>query len=178
MLSLRRADTIAFWLLGTTLVCVSLGLVAAVWGAQSPWLWGAGGVSVLVPGLVWEPWFETGVKAWNKGARLVASALRTYVLMVCYYVLVGAVSRAGASRHVAPEPAPVASRWAARRGRDSREDGALPSMEERWRQELNASAQRPGQGWVLCLFPCVFLLRLLGEEGHDGVPPSSTYTLY
>jgi hypothetical protein len=32
--------------------------------------------------------------------------------------------------------------------------------------------------WAIALWPLVFLLRLLGAEGEDTMPPTSTYTLY
>ena len=55
-LSYRRAEVAGFWILGTVVVWLSIGLTAAAVGARAPWAWGTTAAMALVlPGLVWHP---------------------------------------------------------------------------------------------------------------------------
>jgi hypothetical protein len=144
----------AFWILTSVLLSLGLGLAAAALGARAPWAWGIGGLCLPLPGFVWPQWFEIGIRAWNKGVRVCAAVLRTYVLNVCYYVLFGAVSRAGSSLNVV-RLNPEMSGWIPRAQND------------------------PAPGvWSAGLWPVLLLLRVLNDEAQDSAPPSGTYTLY
>ena len=179
-LSFRRADMAGFWILGTTILSLSLGLASAALGAQAPWAWGAaGGACLLVPGLFWRQWFETGVWVWNGSMRRAAAALRTCTLVVCYYTLFAALGRSGSSLELLLRQ-PDASRWAPlKRGSPwIGNEGSPASDRVEWYQGLYTCARTTGNGWVVCLLPIVLLLILLRDEQQESALPSSTYTLY
>jgi hypothetical protein len=177
-ISFRRAEMTAFWILTTAIVSVALGLASAAFGGRAPWAWGAAGLSLLLPGLVWPQWFEFGIRVWNKSVRLTAAVLRKYVLKVVYYVLFGAVSRTGSSLDLELRATEV-SRWIPRAEDYSafHDDPSLGTREER-AHGLNTLPRRPGQAWRVCLQPALLLLKLLRDEAQESVPSSSTYTLY
>ena len=179
ILSGRRAEVTAFWMMTTA--GLSLALAWASWaiGAEESWAWGASGLCVLAPGLVWPRWFETGISAWNKGVRLIASGLRAYVLKVSYYMLFAALARTGSSLDVALQE-PTVSRWIPRLQSDvpfeHRNSSAAGSE---WSEAgLLVSARRLRSAWMLCLLPVLWLLRLLPDERQESAPLRSTYTLY
>jgi len=168
----------AFWILATGALTGVLGLSAAALGLRAPWAWGTAGVCVMLPGLVWTPWFELGVRAWNKGVRLSTAALRAYVLRVCYYLLFGAVSRAGSSLDLVLGQ--EKSRWVPypRSEQESRDALAAERGTGGRNHGLVAFAGRPGNAWEIFLLPVVLLLRLLREGQQESAPSASSYTLY
>jgi hypothetical protein len=174
MLRHRRAEMKAFWILTTGVLSLALGLTLAAAGL--PALWGAAGVLVLAPGVAWPRWFQIGISAWNRGTSVIATALRAYVLKVCYYVLFGAMGQAGSSLDLVLED-PRISRWIPRAKGDGAIDGGVST--HGWPGDgLRASARFPGKIWMLCLVPVLSLLVLLRDEHQDSVPPGATYTLY
>jgi len=175
-LSFRRAEMTAFWMLTTALVSAGLGVSAAALGARAPWAWAAGGLSVLLPGLVWHQWFEIGIRAWNKMARVSAAGLRAYTLKVCYYLLFSAVSHSGSSLALTLGEAET-SRWV-RRADPAFDDGSPQAIRGGWAEGLLAAARQPGKAWTICLVPIVLLLLVLRDDQQDSTPSSSTYTLY
>jgi hypothetical protein len=157
-----------FWILGAAALASSTALVFAVLGVPAPAGWGAAaGTAVLLPGLFWRPWFETGVKAWNKSVRVIAPALRTYVLLARSGSSLDARFREGESKW-SPKAARLPSTVA---------DQAFPVLEPLHRG-LYVWARSTRSEWMILLVPMVFLLNLLTEEAQDSAPPSSTYTLY
>jgi len=168
----------AFWILMTVMLAVVLMTAAVALGSAMPWAWGVGAVVPVLPGLFSRRWFELGVSAWNKAVALTTSLLRAYTLRVCYYVFFGPVSRAGSSLGL-DFGRTERSRWIPR-GRRESEFEKRASLEQRdgWRRELVAFAGRPEKGWMVCLFPVVWLLHLLRDKPQESVPISSTYTLY
>jgi hypothetical protein len=174
----RRAEMTAFWTLTTAALSVALGLVAMAFGARAPWVWGAAGLWILLPGLVWPKWFEIGIRGWNKGVRVFVGALRVYVLKVCYYLLFGAMSCTGSSLDLVLTS--DVSGWIPRLQHDpiSSESGSLAASDVWWGHGLLAFARNPTKLWMLCLFPTLMLLRLLRDEGQESALPSNTYTLY
>jgi hypothetical protein len=176
--SYRRAEMRSLWFLATVTVAAILTSSAAALGIAKPWIWGAAAFVVPLPGLVWSRWFELGVSAWNRSVRFSTSLLRAYTLRVCYYFLVGPVSRAGSALGLKLDPAET-SRWIARA-----RDDAGPHKRTRLEpndglsRELLGLVARPGKGWMVCLLPIVVLLHLLRDEQRDSALPSSTYTLY
>jgi hypothetical protein len=176
----RRADIRAFWIITTAVLALALGLVSDLLGARAPWVWGVGSVGLLLPGLVWRPWFEMGVRAWNKAVRRCAVILRAYVLKVGYYLLFGAVGRTGSSLQL-PLRDPETSRWIPRTRLQSAFgdcDRLTAAPDGWWGSEWLASVRNPGKAWQMCLLPVLMLLRVLGDEGQESALPSSTYTLY
>jgi hypothetical protein len=166
-LSYRRADVIAFWVLTAIVVAVGTGAVASWVGGGAPWMWGAGAAAAIVlPGLAWRPWFESGIWAWNGTTRRLASALTAFVTAVCYYLIVAAAGRG--------QSAPDVPGWTKIDPRVRQPSTDPPS----WAGDFLAVARAPGNGWVATLFPLVLLLILVGEASHDAGPPTSTYTLY
>jgi hypothetical protein len=170
----RRAQIGAFWILTTVTLAGIAGGAAWALGARVPWAWAAASLCTLLPGVVWTQWFEFGVRGWNKATRVTVPALRTYVLKVSYYVLIGSIGRAGSSLDLRRgNPAP--SRWLPRRSRNLEGSGVGASHE---RHGLTAWVRRREDVWMLCLVPVLFLLTVLGDEREQSGPPSGTYTLY
>jgi hypothetical protein len=177
-ISFRRAEMRALWLLATVTLALILTSSAAALGIAMPWVWGAAAFVVPLPGLVWSRWFELGVSAWNRAVRFSTSLLRAYTLRVCYYFLVGPVSRAGSALGLKLDPAET-SRWVARaRDEAGSHKRTLLEPNHGFRRELLELVARPGKGWMVCLLPIVLLLHLLRDEQRDSALPSSTYTLY
>jgi hypothetical protein len=176
MLSSRRADVAAFWMVATLLLGAAIGVVALAVGARAPWLWAAAAILAVAPGIVWPAWFTYGVRAWNKAARLCSVALRAYVLRVCYYTFFAGMGPAGSSMDLAFGSGDT-SRWVPHGGKQSGA-AARSASPEIWSGGLLAAARRPGSRWMLALAPMVVLLRVLGDQHVDSAPASSTYTLY
>jgi hypothetical protein len=175
----RRAYIVAFWMVLATTLFAGSTLVAIASGAQSPWRISAAVVAVLVlPGVVWRPWFEKGIWVWNGGTYFLAAALSSYILRVWYVLL---VTPLGASSSALDLRAPAAhrSRWterpAAKDDRTTRGDAL--SRPEELHEGLNAFVRTPGNAWAIALFP-VFLLTWLRHTSQESAPPGSTYTLY
>jgi hypothetical protein len=168
----------------SVLLVVASGLAAAAVGSRAPWAWAAVGVVPALPGVIWPIWFEFGIRAWNKGARLTAAALRGYVLRIGYYLLFAAVGRTGSSLQLL-RAQNEASRWIARDRHDPTvaDHGPLPAGagNSGWGQgvvEMLRSSGGAGRAWTICLMPVLLLLLLLRDEEQEHQPPSSTYTLY
>ena len=115
-------------------------------GARAPWAWGVGGVGLLLPGLVWRPWFEIGVRTWNKGVRRCAVILRAYVLKVGYYLLFAAVGRTGSSLDLELREAEI-SRWIPRTRHQLAfgDCDRLAARDGWWGRQLLVSARRAGK---------------------------------
>ena len=156
-ISFRRAEVTAFWIVLTTTVSLTLAGSSAALGARLPALWGAAGLCILLPGMLWPAWFDWGVRGWNKGVKLSAAVLRRYVLRVYYYVMFAAVARGGASLELMLSD-DERSRWIRR--------SASPSI-----------GHMKG-GWMFALLPLTFLLLVLADDAQAAAPPSATYTLY
>jgi uncharacterized membrane protein len=178
-ISFRRAEIRALWLVSTVALAFILVAAAAALGSTVPSVWAAGALVVLVPGLVWSQWFEIGVRAWNKGVRLITGLLRAYTLGVCYYVLFTSVSLAGSSLGLGLGRRKI-SCWIPRAKREATLDKRTAlDPRDGWSTELLALARRPGNRWMVCLLPVVLLLHLLREDRQESaLPSSSTYTLY
>jgi hypothetical protein len=178
-IAFRRAEVRAFWIVTTAVLALALALVSGLSGARAPWAWGVGSVGLLLPGLVWRPWFEMGVRTWNRGVRRCAVILRAYVLKIGYYVLFAAVGRTGSSLNLELRDAEI-SRWIPRTRHQLAfgDCDRLAARDGWWGRQLLVSARRAGSGWQVCLLPVVLLLLVLREEGQESVLPSSTYTLY
>ena len=176
-ITFRRAESTAFWILTIALVSGGLSVLSAVSGAARPWVWAAGGLLALAPALLWPQFLDIGIRAWNKGMRLCAAALRVYALWISYYLLFGSVSRVGSSLHVGPSGS-TASQWISRTqfGPPLRERAMSSNAE--LQQGLLAFARTSGRLWSLCLLPLMLLLTLLAEEVEPTMPSSSSYTLY
>ena len=104
-------------------------------------------MGLLLPGLVWRPWFEMAVRAWNKGVRRCAVTLRAYVLKVGYYLLFAAVGRTGSSLDLVLRD-PEISRWIPRTRHQSAFgdcDRLTAAPDGWWGRELLVSARRDGE---------------------------------
>lgn len=168
---LRRADVIAFWTLLTALLVAAAWWLAAVLDSGSTWVWvAATAAAAVVPGTIWHPWFENGVRGWNMVTRVSVGWLTAYVVRVCYYVLIGAVARTGSALDF--RSGRVGSRWIPR--------GDAGSNDE-WRrldQALLGCARRDGSFWLVALLPVAWLLVALRTSEHEQALPFSTYTLF
>jgi hypothetical protein len=157
-ISFRRAEMIAFWILVVATLWLMIGLASAAGGIERPWLRGVVALGIVMPGLIWSPWFEWGVRGWNKSARLTTAALRSYALRVGYYVLIAAVGRVNAT---SVRGANGASGWVDRR-----------------RRNVDEPLHGAFRGWRAALFPVVGLLMLVEDERQESSPSHTSYTLY
>lgn len=163
-LSFRRSEMTGFWALATSAVSVSSWLIATRLGLPLPWAWTAGSATaVLLPGVFWPSWFETGIRTWNRGARVCAAAFRLWTLAVCYYVVLPVVGFRGSALELSPLRR-EATMWRLLAGAAT--------------ETVVAPSSRWAQGWMAVFSPFVVLLSLLRDKPEDSTPPSSTYTLY
>lgn len=167
----------AFWILTTTVLCLGIGVVSWALGVKASWGWAATGLTVLLPGAVWTPWFEIGIRAWNKGVRLTVPLVRAYVLKVSYWVLISSVGRASSTLDLSLGSTDR-SRWIPRGPRRDEIGGDGPFPRHQPASGLVAWAWCRGKTWRLSLLPVMLLLTLLGDEAEQSGPPTGTYTLY
>ena len=120
-------------------------------------------------------YFELGIRVWNKLMRVLAPALRAYVLRVTYGLLIAALGRTGSSFHAAT-PDGQRSMWVPRSAGISHEADARLALLEA--ASWYRAAARGSGWWTMCLLPVVLLLRVLKNEEIEDTPPSATYTLY
>jgi hypothetical protein len=173
----RRAEKTPFWMVGTALFSLALALGSMALGARAPMAWAAAGLLLPLPGLVWRPWFDLGIRVWNRSVLALAVVVRAYVLKVCYYLLLGAVSRAGSSLDVV-FAGRADSRWIARPRHDAGAERSPLGTSTEWWGGLLSVARQPANAWMFCLLPVMVLLRLVRDESRENAIPSSTYTLY
>jgi hypothetical protein len=178
-IAFRRADVRAFWILSTAACSLALGGGAWLLGAAAPRIWAAGGLAVLLPGLVRPEWFNLGIRAWNKGVRISRAALRAYVLKVVYYLLFAPLGWGGSALELRLGQSEI-SRWISRAGHKKSfgDCDRLPGAGGWWGHELLMSARSLNTAWQICLMPAVLLLLLLRDETAENTVPSNTYTLY
>jgi hypothetical protein len=175
-LSYRRADVVAFWLLGVGLLFAVVFIAAAARGAASPLMWAAAAaVGALLPGLVRRRWFETGIWVWNGVIRRTSIVIRRYVSAVTYFSVIAAARLAGSALDL-PALGTTRSGWLPR-SRDI-DDETTRADRIGWCGSVAVCVGRPEYRWALCLLPAVFLLLLFRDEFADSAPPSATYTLY
>ena len=174
---LRRAYVIAFWIAVSVVVALATAIAAAVTGRSLPWVWsGSAVVLMLLPRALSAAWFETGVRAWNAGARIASAALRGYVLFVCYHTLFRTIALAAGPAVLAPEPPLSGSAWRPRERNSWQAAFAAPSGS--WAYGLRMYGRLSGSRWVVILLPILQLLAVFRDEAQDTTPSSSTYTLY
>ena len=173
-LSFRRAEQTAFWMLATGILALAVWVLAAAFGAWRPWAWGAAPLRGMLPRLLSPQYFELGIRVWNKLMRVLAPALRAYVLRVTYSLLIAAVGRTGSSFHAAT-PDGQRSMWVPRSAGISHDADARRALLEdaSWYR----AAARGSGWWTMCLC-LLLLLRVLKSEELEDTPPSATYTLY
>jgi hypothetical protein len=111
-----------------------------------------------------------------------ARAGRTFVSGICFYVVLVAVGRAGASiKLVSPDAGE--SMWMPRTAlaEDSiKLRSGMPAGEQHhcsWIPTFLSWAVRNGNLWTCVLLPFLMLLSALDVESEEGVP-TDTYTLY
>jgi hypothetical protein len=171
-ISYRRAEMIGFWIIAVLLLSLAVALTTWLVGVDRPVAWAAGAcAAALLPRVVSDRWFATGVRVWNGIVRRTAAVLRVYVVAVCYYTLFTALGLKASGRR-AQHPR-TGSWWLARETHSLR---VRPHTAED--RGLAASAGRLGNAWMLWLAPVVFLLEVLGDDHVRTAPPASTYTLY
>ena len=162
---------------------LTVGLVLWFSGAHRPFSLAVILAFVLaLPGLLWPELARLPYRAWNKIASEFARVGRAFVSGICFYVVVVAVGRAGASiRLVSPEAGE--SMWVPRTAltEDSVQvPSAMPPGERRhgsWISAFLSWAMRSGNFWTCFLVPFLMLLSALDVEWEQKVP-TDTYTLY
>jgi len=179
IITFRRADVRAFWIVTTAALGAVLGLTALARGASAPWAWALTALVLPVPGFWSEWWLEIGVRIWNKVARTSMAFLRGYTLRVGYFLLFAIVGRAGSGLEIGIRDG-RRSEWISRGAHEAAfgKCDRLPAVDEWWGREWLASLRKPGNAWQICLLPLVLLLLVLRQEGQESALPAGTYTLY
>jgi hypothetical protein len=179
----RRAHLAAFWVVASVAVLLSTGAFALALHSPLPLLLGLGACTMAVaPGLFWSPWFDLGVRAWNRSVRIVLARLRAVATRLCFYTVFPLVGRAGSMLELealtAVGEGGRKSQWRNRRATTS--PGPAPYIQAApgWLADLLAHARQTGNWWLLALAPFLLTLMLIGEELEEATPPTSTYTLY
>jgi hypothetical protein len=172
----RRANIAAFWALGAVALFVIVGAAGVGIGAAAPWRVAAVVVLLaLLPGVVWQSWFERGVWLWNGSMRYLAGALAAYILRVSYFLLLAPLG-ASDSRLDLRSARSRRSRWLETPWQTD-ERVSLSSRSET-HHGLHAFVRTPGNAWASVLFPLVFFLAALRDRKQEATPPGTTYTLY
>jgi len=174
----RRAYIEGFWITVCGIVAVSVGVLSAAMQMAWWWAWGFGTASCLiVAGFLWKPWFEFGVKAWNRAAPILTAFLRSVVMKLCFFLISvfgsppGSLLRTGSLQS-------SESMWHALAPASYRLKSAGTETGTGWFSELLTLSRRPGNRWMFLLLPFLVALVLLGDDPKPSLPPSGTYTLY
>jgi hypothetical protein len=171
----RRAYQAAFWIVACATIALVTAFAASAAGGSPRWAL-ASAALVLLPGIVWRPWFRLGVGAWNRAVRLLFVRLRVAAAWISFHLLFPLLRRSGTRVQLTSPaqltPAGLATLWSARdgAGADARGEG--------WLTDLVVHARRTGNWWLLALVPFIFTLMLLATEVEETAPGGSTYTLY
>jgi hypothetical protein len=166
-LEYRRAHLVAFWIVWAAILWLAIAAGLSAAGARGGWAAGASGAALaIVPGLVWRPWFELGVRLWNGVTWRLAAALRRYALAIVYFVMVAPVAACG-SPIGESLPRTRTSGWRTRAELGFADPAGLAAF-----------ARHSGRGWAFCLMPAVLLLSVLRDDAEAAAPPAGTYTLY
>jgi hypothetical protein len=176
----RRAYIAGFWITLFSVVAISVGALSAAMQMAWWWAWGVGtGSCLVVAGFLWKPWFEYGVKAWNRGTPILTAILRSVVVRLCFCLIFAVGAPSGSALRIASVQGSK-SMWHALALASYRLElaGSGTTTGGGWLSELLTFARRPGNRWMLLLVPFLFTLVLLGDEQKRTVPPTSTYTLF
>ena len=179
----RHVWLMSFWLASSILCGLLFGALFALF--VSPRWFGLGGMLALVlalPGLLRPQVASMPYQAWNKLARAFSRAARLLLMGICFYVLVVAVRRSGASLRLA-RPTSAKSLWVPRGtlsptayAHQYSVTGQEPPRQG-WLRTYLSWAMRSGNLWAVGLLPFLLMLMILEPERENSFP-ANIYTLF
>jgi hypothetical protein len=175
----RRAHLVAFWIVIGLVMAVFVAVVAALLGVRAWWLFGAAaGLLAGAPGFMSSRGCERGLRAWNKGSRMLTALLRTLAMKIGFYLILVPLRGSGRNFRMAPASGSC-SMWVPRET-PSGQIKTVQSLPGRgaWLSDLNRFREEKGHRWMIALVPFLLTLNALGDEQEDTAPSTRTYTLY
>jgi hypothetical protein len=178
----RYSILIGFWLALSLFTGVAGGAVLSL--LVSPALVTLGLIAVpflALPGLLWPPVAIPAYAVWNKLAREFARYARTSLMGICFYVIVVAVGRSGASLRLS-RPDSGQSLWVRRQDSTGARNGferviATDESSKNWIRNFFRWSARSRNLWACGVLPFLILLSALDPE-QDTTVPKEIYTLF
>src|SRR4026207_1366571 len=94
--ALRFSILMAFWLALSLLAGIIISVIVSIWISPTQAPLGLIAVPILaLPGLLWPQLAILPYGAWNRLAGTFARFARTWLMGICFYVIVVAVGRSG-----------------------------------------------------------------------------------
>jgi hypothetical protein len=178
----RYSILIGFWLALSLFAGVTLGAILSL--LVSPTMMSLGLVAVPVlalPGLLWPQVAILPYVVWNKLAVEFGRYSRTWLMAICFYVILVAVGRSGASLRLA-RPDSGQSLWVRRQDPSGARNGfervvATDESSKSWIRSFFKWSVRSGNYWACGVLPFLVLLSALDPE-QDNTVPNEIYTLF
>ena len=178
----RYSILIGFWLALSLFAGITLGAILSLW--ISPTLMTLGLIAVPVLAST-----RTAVAAagdspyvvWNKLAREFGRYSRAWLMAICFYVIVVAVGRSGASLRLA-RPDFGQSLWVRRQDPSGARNGfervvAADESSKSWIRNFLKWSARSSNLWACGVLPFLVLISALDAE-QDNTVPKEIYTLF
>ncbi len=179
---IRRATLRSFWLAFNVVGGLSLSLFASVFVPEA-FAWGIGlAVVVALLGFLRPEMTVLPYRLWNRLAQDFARVAALFVMWICFYLVLGAVSRTGSSLSLT-RPSLGESLWAPRQTLEPPTYRAQHGISteniasQDWFSALTAWGKVSGNLWACCLVPFLVLLSVFATEQETSVP-TDTYTLF
>jgi hypothetical protein len=178
----RRATLRSFWLALSVVGGLLLSLLAALVTSGS-FAWGIGLAFVFaLPGVLWPEMISLPYRVWNRLARDFARYASLLVMGICFYLVLGAVSRTGSSLSLTrsslgaslwvPHTTLVPATYINQHGIVSEN-----TRSQDWIATLASWGRSSGNLWACCLLPFLILLSVFATEQETNVP-TDIYTLF
>jgi len=178
----RYSILIAFWLALSVLAGITISAIVSIWISPTQAPLGLIAVPVLaLPGLLWPQLAILPYGAWNKLAATFARYARTWLMGICFYVIVVAVGRSGASLRLS-RPDAGQSLWLRRQDSTGGQNGfervvATDEQSRSWIHNFLKWSAKSRSLWACGVLPFLILLSALDHEEENTVP-KEIYTLF
>jgi hypothetical protein len=139
-------------------------------------------VSFALLGLIYPRLMKVPYRIWNKSAKLYARFAQTYLMAICYYIIVTIVRLAGKSRQFVPTRSSSSS-WVLLRSLpgdvyDSQYEAFDPlSSRPPWIVGFVSWAWRTRNICALCVLPFLIMISVLESDNATAHAPN-IYTLF
>jgi hypothetical protein len=178
----RYSILIGFWIALSLFAGMTIGTILSLWASPALMTLGLVAVPVLaLPGLLWPQLAILPYVVWNKLAREFARYSRTWLMGICFYVIVVAVGRTGASLRLS-RPDSGQSLWVRRQDSSGARNGferviATDESSKSWIRNFFRWSARSRNLWACGVLPFLVLLAALDPEPETNVP-KEIYTLF
>lgn len=178
----RHSILVAFWLALNLFAGITIGTILSLWVSPKFMTLGLVAVPVLaLPGLLWPQVAIPAYAVWNKLAAEFSRLSRTWLMGICFYVIVVAVGRSGASLRLS-RPDSGQSLWVLRPDSSAARNGfervvATDESSKSWISNFIKWSGRSRNLWACGVLPFLVLLSVLDPE-PDNTVPKEIYTLF